>query len=313
MLTSGYNNVSSGDGRGYLYVVDLATGAILSKTSTGVGSTTDPSGFTKIAAWARDPDTDNSTQHVYGGDLRGNMWRFDLAPAAPTMMRMATLLDAAGKVQPVTTRPELGLVDSSRAVFVGTGRYLGGSDLQHPSTLSPAGDWSYSRKLVRISGQQRRLTAILERTIRLWSRTLTSLGGNRRAVSGSMVDWSVHNGWYMDFPSTGERVNIDPQLALGTLLVTGNVPNNNACTAGGDSWIYQFNYRTGLAVSTATGGEVGVFRPGTLTVGNAIIRLQSTTLKVITTGASGVKETRGLNVGSGSLNARRVGWREVER
>ena len=58
-----------------------------------------------------------------------------------------------------------------------------------------------------------------------------------------MVDWSVHDGWYMDLPSTVERVNIDPQLALGTLVLTGNIPNNNACTAGGDSWIYQFNYR----------------------------------------------------------------------
>ena len=142
---------------------------------------------------------------------------------------------------------------------------------------------------------------------------MVTLAANRRAVSGSIVDWSVHNGWYIDLPSTGERVNIDPQLTLGTLLVTGNVPNNNACTAGGDSWIYQFNYRSGLAVSTASGGEVGVFRPGTLTVGNAIIRLQGTTLKVITTGASGVKETRGVNVGSGATNARRIGWREVAR
>ena len=87
----------------YLYVVDLATGAILSKTSTGVGTSLDPSGFTKVSAWARDPDTDNTTQHVYGGDLRGNMWRFDLAPAAPTVMRMARLLDSVSRVQSVTT------------------------------------------------------------------------------------------------------------------------------------------------------------------------------------------------------------------
>ena len=96
-------------------------------------------------------------------------------------------------------------------------------------------------------------------------------------------------------------------------MVTTNVPNNNACTAGGDSWIYQFNYRSGQAVSSASGGEVGLFRSGTLTVGNAIVRLQGLSLKIITTGASGVKETRGLNVGGGATNARRVGWREVAR
>ena len=178
--------------------------------------------------------------------------------------------------------------------------------------MSPAGDWSYVGSVYAFQdgnvdhGSPRSNNTFVPRTI-------VELGNNRRGVSGSMVDWSVHNGWFMDLPSTGERVNIDPQLALGTLVITGNIPNNNACTAGGDSWIYQFNYVNGLAVSTATGNEVGLSRPGTLTVGNAIIRLQASTLKVITTGASGVKETRGLNVGSGATNARRIGWREVAR
>ncbi len=311
LLTSGYNNVS-GDGRGYLYVVDLANGAILSKTSTGVGTSLDPSGFAKVSAWAIDPDTNNTTQYVYGGDLRGNLWRFDLGLATPTVMRMATLLDSAARVQPVTTRPELGLINSKRTVFVGTGRYLGASDLQDPLTLSPPGDWSYTGSLYALKDDDAD-HADPRNNNTFVPRTMVTLAANRRAVSGSMVDWSIHNGWYIDLPSVGERVNIDPQLTLGTLLVTGNVPNNNACTAGGDSWLYQFNYRNGLAVSTASGGEVGLFRPGTLTVGNAVIRLQGTTLKVITTGASGVKETRGLNVGSGATNARRIGWREVAR
>jgi hypothetical protein len=94
-------------------------------------------------------------------------------------------------------------------------------------------------------------------------------------------------------------------------VFASNVPNNNACTAGGDSWIYQLNYRDGMMVSTAT--EAALFRPGTLTVGNAIVRLQGLSLKIITTGASGAKETRGLNVGTGALNARRIGWRELAR
>jgi len=100
-------------------------------------------------------------------------------------------------------------------------------------------------------------------------------------------------------------------LVLGTLVFASNIPNNNACTAGGDSWIYQLNYRDGQMVSTAS--EAALFRPSTLTVGNAIVRLQGVTLKIITTGASGVKETRGLNIGTGALNARRIGWRELSR
>ncbi|MGH3584662.1 MAG: pilus assembly protein, partial [Mycobacterium sp.] len=271
LITSGYNNVSPGDGRGYLWVLDLATGAVLSKVSTGVGSSTSPSGLARIAGWARDPDADNTIQYVYGGDLQGNIWRFDLATSPPTVMRMATLMDAAGKVQPVTTRPELGQIEGRRVVFVGTGRYLGQSDLQEPATLSPPGDWSYVGSLYAIKdggsalGNPRTSGTFV-------AQTLTTVAGGRRTASSNPVTWSTKDGWYIDFPSVGERINIDPQLVLGTLVSTTNIPNSNACTAGGDSWIYQNNYQNGQGVNTATGGEVGIFRSGTLTVGNAIVR-----------------------------------------
>ncbi len=312
LVTSGYNNLSPGDGRGYLYVLDLGSGALLHKVSTGVGSSTDPSGLARVSNWARDPDSDNTTQYVYGGDLKGNLWRFDLGVSPPAVLRLATLKDAYGKYQPITTRPELGLIESKRVIFVGTGRYLGSSDLQDPTTLAPAGDWSYSGTFYAIKDAGASI-GNPRSTGTFKPQTIVEAGGGKRRIKGDAVNWGADGGWFVDFPSVGERVNLEPQLVLGTLVVTTNVPNNNACTAGGDSWIYQFNYRTGQAVSTASNGDVGVFRSGTLTVGNAIIRLQSLSLKIITTGASGVKETRGLNVGSGVTDARRIGWRELAR
>ncbi len=310
LLTSGYNNVSPGDGRGYLYVLDASTGAVLNKVATGVGSTTEPSGLAKISAFARNPDTDNTTQYVYGGDLLGNAWRFDLGTTLPGVLRLATLKDSAGTAQPITVRPELGQVDSHRVVYFGTGRYLGVSDLQDPATLSPPGNWSYVGSLYAIKdngtawGNPRTVGSFVPKTV-------TSIDATRRAVTGGSVNWASESGWYVDFPSTGERVNIDLQLTLGTLVVTTNIPNTNACTAGGDSWIYQLNYRDGQKITTAS--EAAIARPGTLTVGNAIVRLPSGLLKIISTGASGVKETRGLNVGSGGTTVRRIGWRELSR
>ncbi len=312
LVTSGYNNVSPGDGRGYLYVLDLASGALLHKVSTVVGTNTDPSGLARMSNWARDPDADNTTQYVYGGDLEGNLWRFDLDTSPPAVLRMATLRDSSNKPQSITTRPELGQIENKHVIFIGSGRYLGGSDLQDPATLSPTGDWSYAGSLYAIKDTGAAVGSPRS-TGTFKAQTIVPAGSNRRAITGATTNWSSDGGWYVDFPSVGERINLDPQLVLGTLVVTTNVPNNNACTAGGDSWIYQFNYKTGQAVSSASGGEVGVFRSGTLTVGNAIVRLQNLALKVITTGASGVKETRGLNVGSGVTDPRRIGWREVAR
>ena len=310
LLTSGYNNVSPGDGRGYLYVLDASTGAVLNKVATGVGSTTEASGLAKISAFARNPDTDNTTQYVYGGDLLGNVWRFDLGTTLPGVLRLATLKDSAGTAQPITVRPELGQVDSHRVVYFGTGRYLGVSDLQDPATLSPPGNWSYAGSLYAIKdngtawGNPRTVGSFVPKTV-------STINATRRAVTGGSVNWATESGWYVDFPSTGERVNIDLNLTLGTLVVTTNIPNTNACTAGGDSWIYQLNYRDGQKITTAS--EAALARPGTLTVGNAIVRLPSGLLKIISTGASGVKETRGLEVGGGATSARRIGWRELSR
>ena len=82
--------------------------------------------------------------------------------------------------------------------------------------------------------------------------TINVVSPTARGLSANEVDWTNRNGWYVDFnpanDSPGERVNIDPQLVLGTLIVVTNVPASNACTIGGDSWLYQFNYASGSFV-----------------------------------------------------------------
>src|SRR5262249_31871562 len=117
LLTSGYNNVSPGSGLGYLYVVDLATGSVLEKVGTGAGSSTTPSGLAKLAAWADNFQLDPTAKYLYGGDLRGNVWRFNLTGASTTVQQLGTLTDAANRPQSVTTRPELGDINGTRVVF----------------------------------------------------------------------------------------------------------------------------------------------------------------------------------------------------
>src|SRR5690606_17702482 len=105
----------TGDGKGYLYILDAVTGAKIGTISTGVGSTTVPSGLAKISAWADDPEVNNTATYVYGGDLLGNLWRFDLSDNS--VIKLAEL----GSTQPITVPPELGLIQKKRVVFVGSG------------------------------------------------------------------------------------------------------------------------------------------------------------------------------------------------
>ncbi|MGE4111070.1 MAG: pilus assembly protein, partial [Burkholderiales bacterium] len=106
-VTSGYNNVNSpavaGDGVGYLYVLDALTGQIIYKISTGAGDATTPSGLGKINTFVLDTALNNTTQHLYGADLLGNLWRFEVN-ASQSATLVATLTDASNNPQPITTK-----------------------------------------------------------------------------------------------------------------------------------------------------------------------------------------------------------------
>jgi type IV pilus assembly protein PilY1 len=315
LVTSGINNVSPGTGRGHLFVLDAFSGKILEKVDTGEGDTTTPSGFSKISAYATSFNTDNTATYVYGGDLLGNVWRFDMSTEPPKVLHVATLTDDAGNPQSITTRPELGVVDTHRVLFIGTGRYLGEDDLSDPATLTPALPWAYQQSLYAIKENDTDYGKIRFASPGLVKQTITTQSTESRTVSSNPVDWSSRDGWYMDFNpggvSPGERVNLDPQLVLGTLVAVTNVPNNNACTVGGDSWVYQLDYRTGSYVASAAGQQAAQKFTGQTIVGTVVVRLPSGVLKAIATGATGTKESIGVNVGGSGSTGRRVSWREL--
>ncbi|HQZ45299.1 MAG TPA: PilC/PilY family type IV pilus protein [Usitatibacteraceae bacterium] len=313
LLTSGLNNVLPGTGRGYLYVVDIATGTILQKIDTGAGNTTTPSGFNHLSAYADNFNVDNTAKFVYGGDLYGNVWKFDLQTATPTKTLLATLKDATGKPQSITSRPELGLIDGFPIVFVGTGRYLGTDDLVDPATLVPPNQWAYEQSFYAIKDQGTsygnfRLGNVVENLI-------VASGPTSRTTTNNAVDWAVQDGWYIDFnpggDSPGERVNLDPQLVQGTIIIVTNVPNNSACAVGGDSWIYQLNYKSGAFVLTSPLEQAGQKFTGQITVGLVVVRLPSGKIIGIATGATGAKTTVPVPPPVGGGNARRISWREL--
>jgi type IV pilus assembly protein PilY1 len=130
--------------------------------------------------------------------------------------------------------------------------------------------------------------------------------------SGFSVNWTSQVGWYVDLPRPGERVNIDPQLIQGTLLVVSNLPDTNACTTGGESFFYQFDYANPTAVSSSTngtslGGKIG----SAVAVGLTVIKLPSGAVKALIPTADTKITTFGVNIGSGAVSTRRIGWRQL--
>jgi len=322
LLTSGYNNVSPGTGQGYLYVLDVLTGKILQKIGTGAGSTASPSGLGKINAWIDTFATDNTASAVYGGDLQGNIWEFDMTTwPIPTPKKIAQTLDGSGRPQQITTRPELGLIDDTYTVlYVGTGRYLGLSDLTDPATQTPASTdaWQNSLYAFKISPHDNSDTIYgnLRGTGNgLVNQKITVVSATTRTTSTNTVKWAGSNGWYLDFnpsnDSPGERVNIDPQLVLGTLIVATNVPGGGACSVGGDSWFYQFDYKTGQYVVSSPGNLVAAKIQGAMSVGVSVFQLQSNAIGIVDMRSDAKPTQPGFNGAPASATAKRSGWREL--
>lgn len=238
LVTSGYNNTSPGTGRGKLYVLNAVDGTKISEYDTGVGNTTTPSGLAKIAAWNDFGGTNNTAGYVYGGDLLGNLWRFDINSAA-TPVLFATLKDSLGNAQPVTTTPTLGQIKGQRIVFVGTGKYLEVTDLTDLSEQS-----------VYAIRDDNTSTPLLNARTALVEQTLT-VSGTTRTGSNNTVDFTSGRGWYIDLVDSttaayeGERVNIDMQLIQGTLIFASIIPSSTVCSPGGSGWLNFVNYETG--------------------------------------------------------------------
>jgi Tfp pilus tip-associated adhesin PilY1 len=332
IVTSGYNNVSPGDGSGYLFVLNANTGALIRTINTNVGDATTPSGLARIAGWANYPDSNNTSQRVYGGDLLGNLWRFDVngdiplpavAPALPVYdaQRLATLLDPSGVPQPITSKPELGKVSAYPVVFVGTGQLLGTDDLVTAQINSL---YAIKDRLTDTDyGSPRPLSPA--QTVPtpgdFVAQTLTSgicPAGNEGCTAGdpivtatnNAVDFALNDGWYIDLPVAGERINTDLRLQLGTLTFNSNRPTTGACVPVGVSFVYALDYRTGGYVE-GTSGPLGRWLADALSsAATAVSRTDGTKWLLIQTDKPSI-EIPPLPEPLTPRSARRISWREL--
>jgi type IV pilus assembly protein PilY1 len=297
-------------------VLDAETGAILDKVDTGVGDTVTPSGFAKTSGFATNFAVNNTTTFVYGGDLLGNVWRFDMSTSGPTVQLIGQTLDGAGKPQSITTRPEITRFDAGfNVIYVATGRFLGASDIPDPATLVPPLNLAYQQSVYGFKDTGTNLGSLREPAAGLVQQVMSVIDANNRTISNNGVSWSTQNGWWVDFnpvnDSPGERVNIDMQLVRGALLVATNEPNNEACSSGGNSFFYQFDYQSGSYLASSPGAVVGIKLGAALAAGFVVYRLPSGQLKYTGIDITGQKQTGGVLPGSAGSLGRRATWREL--
>jgi type IV pilus assembly protein PilY1 len=285
IVSSGYGNGTggpngNGDGRGRVWILNPGTGAVENVINTNVGSAGSPSGLAHLSRLANTaPDAE--VRYVYGGDLLGNVWRFDLNDGIAT--RIAELRDTSGVAQPVTAPVEVGPVGGSTTrfyVYVGTGRYLADEDV--PGTAG-ANVWATQRQtmygliddtavasptLPNIRGTNGATCPVGGGNGELTCQGLThDPGPNRYRASTNAVP-PTSRGWYLDWPVDDRlrnaRVTGKPVITTGgTLAFTVNVPTSALCDPGGSSWFFTLAGTNGGAVPIVSGGseyyDAGVF------------------------------------------------------
>ena len=311
LLTSGLENTnaygSSGNGRGYLYVVDIATGALLQMIDTGVGSPTQPAGLAEVTAYAPNA-ADGTVTEVYGGDLLGNVWRFDFTDGSrnvppPTLFARLT---GPGGIQPVTTGPVIRVSPATRNryVFIGTGRLQRRDDMFKTNTDTFYALRDGTRAEAWQSGVGDAPAFPITRSVMI---------RNADLLTPISPDASKPGGWYHDLHIAGERVIVDPRdTDVGKISWLGTVPSESLCSSGGDSYVYVAAYDTGQTqlYRQAGGGET---RTSRVNLGNAGVGLQlvrvGNNVRAMVTGQDGQ-----LKLSQGYLRylpPRALNWREI--
>jgi type IV pilus assembly protein PilY1 len=145
---NGYNSPNQGS---VLFILDAVSGSVIRKIETVSGP--DNGLSSPIAV---DIDFDDVVDFVYAGDLKGNLWKFDLISENPAQWAAAfksgdqavalfSATDPFGNPQPITTRPDVMFHPEKSGLMVcfGTGQLLGSSDLLSDQIQTIYGIWDY--------------------------------------------------------------------------------------------------------------------------------------------------------------------------
>jgi type IV pilus assembly protein PilY1 len=303
LVTSGYNNPG---GKGFLYVIDPKTGTLLKKIATGVGSDANPSGLSTIRAFTasrRDP----YVLQAYGGDLLGNVWRFDLSDPNDSNWKVeliATLKDPANNPQPITTGVRIEIDQNNnvdRYLFIGTGQLLGKPDLI---------DNSVTNTLYVIKDGTRNAPEPAPSTP--YSRAnLNSVSGTTTAgFSGP----ATGRGWYQDAADVAGQPKLkiitDVTADVQTVVYAFSKPSSDPCEAALTSSLFARDFTTGSSVLQPSAGgavvasidDIGAIagvaliqgQPGAAGAASGDVRAQVTTMKgqVFSFGSSSLARRR---------------------
>lgn len=263
------NGVNSTSGKSVLYILfvngptsgvwNTGTNYVKLVADTGIGN-----GLSQ-PTWV-DTNNDGVADYIYAGDLKGNVWKFDVSSTNPSLWNVAyggrplfTAKSTDGTTRlPITTAPEYRFHPLGGIVInVVTGKSISTSDF--PDTSGKVngifGIWDnpiFSSQAYidtptlldsTTVGLPRTRSQLVQRTLnRITLDDLDPLNGKvgDGYVSGAAIDWTNNKGWYINFPDTGEMAVSNPVITQGLLSAVSIAPaatSAEICFKGPSAWV----------------------------------------------------------------------------
>ncbi|MNI04202.1 Neisseria PilC protein [compost metagenome] len=311
------NGYGSNSGVAAFYVVDIRDGSLIRKIV--VDSTDTNNGLSSVKLKV---NSQNVVQAAYGGDLKGQLWKFDLSSVAPDSWGVAfsgkpLFTAAGGATQPITAQPLL--ADNSlggKVVFFGTGKFNEAVDKTNKDLQAFYAVWDAdggSGQITTSSLQAQSITGVF-----------SGSSGQFVTTSQNEVIYPGKKGWYLPLVYnnllTGERVINQAALVLGRIVfTTAAVDTTDPCASFGTGKLIELDAFSGKMLNYAvldTNGDgvvdsadtisSGVVFSGGMPMLNAIVNGGA---RKVVNDSSGTPTTLIEKAGGGS---RRIMWRQIQ-
>ena len=256
VVGNGYNSASE---KPELFIIDIETGNLTKKITAGDELLAGNNGLS--TPLVVDTNGDFISDLIYAGDLKGNLWKFNLNSSAPDSWNTAfagsplyTALGPSGATQPITSKPVIANhPEGGFMVVFGTGRFFTQGDeiipAEGPNINTLYGIRDLGASVPSVSS--RNLPPNTQPDVILQPQSIVTeeievssgVTNTIRIISNNSIDFkggggkAPQQGWYMDLISPtngaeGERVIADPQLrnvnSSTSVLFNTFVPGDHA-------------------------------------------------------------------------------------
>ncbi|WP_248747493.1 PilC/PilY family type IV pilus protein [Pseudomonas sp. MWU12-2037] len=238
------NGYGSFNGVASLLVLDMKDGSVITEIPV---DTTGNNGLSSVKLRV---NAQSQVLYAYGGDLKGQMWKFDLTALSPASWKVAfsgapLFTASGGSAQPITAQPVIGnLPGQGKLVYFGTGKLSETAD--KTSTARQA--------FYAVLDNDGATASITESSLVAQTINAPAAGSVNFTSSQNTVDYTTKKGFYFSLVInsvlTGERVIYPAVLSFGRLFfTTAIVDTTDPCSSAGSGRFMDVDAVTGAMLT----------------------------------------------------------------